>query len=177
MKRKILLYLSLLLPVIGSAEEQEAMTLHLNTFGCEEVGEKQLMVKIDLDGDGELELLFAFSKTSMRPESGFITWEVFQKKDGKWTDGPINTIEDVDRNFKTLNFWPDSAGFVTLPKLNKKGILTKFGKSKVWFFTYMEDGVLKSMDIEDPAKINSTDEKLTALCESNKIIVKENDIP
>lgn len=157
-------------------DENIAINKYLNEYGYEN-GEKLFVSRVDFDGDGVNEIALSFSKTDFYKESGFYSWAVFQWKDGKWQEPKTLSATGRVLDFSFVNFWPETAGFVTLPKIGKKGILTQFGKPPVWSFSYLENGTLKSMNIEDPADVDSTDEDLTALCEASKIIVEKKDTP
>ena len=177
MKFKLLIA-ACVIPFLAHAEDtQPALDKFWATYGYLNAGEKTFVVTADFDGDSNNELIVCYSKSDFQPESGFYMWVVYQKKNNEWIE--VHTIEEDRRklDFSSIDFWPETAGFVTLPKFEKKGILSKFGKPSTWTFTYMENNFMKSMSIDNPADIDSRDEDLATLCETNKVTFEEKDIP
>ena len=173
MKTKLFALL-LLLFVRGFAHADERLESAVRAFLAKAPhaypGDELLLTQVDLNGDGNTEILLCYSETDYFKHVGH-TWTVLELKDGKWVEPKTLNRNGEIENSSEVVFDENSASFVRLEKYHHYGILSR--PAKQWWFTYLENDTLKTLRFEKAADIGMTEDDLRKLADSNKITVDQ----
>jgi hypothetical protein len=130
--------------------------------------DKLLFFQVDFRGDGNPAVFVAYSVTDYFKHVGHI-WTVLELKDGAWVDLKALSKDGKLKNYE-VTFDETAAGFVMLNKYKHRGILTY--NHEQWWFTYLKDGILKTVHFENAADAGLSEDELKKMVLENKIAVQ-----
>ncbi|EDY17553.1 hypothetical protein CfE428DRAFT_4851 [Chthoniobacter flavus Ellin428] len=131
--------------------------------------DKLLVVRVDFNQHGDAAFLLCYSVTDYFKHVGH-TWTVLEFKNGAWVEPKTLDENGVTKNTSAISFDEDNADLVRLDKYGRYGILSY--SYKQWWFTYLENDVLRTIRFAKASDIGMSEMELKRLADSRKISVE-----